>query len=986
MRSGWSPIVVIAVTTLAIIAISIYCLSSGYFIIFQNLFYIPIIIACVYYTRRGFVFSVIIACLYFLLTIAFTRESLILLQAFVRVLIFILVAGVITYLSLARKRVEESLRQQHDNLEGLVQERTAQLEEDNTERKRAEEALRESEKQVRRKLDAILSPDANISALELSDIIDSEKIQKMMDELFKVTHMGIGIIDIHGNVLVGTGWQDICTKFHRINPESCRLCMESDLELGRDVPLGTFKQYRCKNNMWDIASPIKLVDMHLGNIFLGQFLFDDETVDYEIFRQQALQYGFNEQEYIAALDRVPRWSREKVDAVMSFYSDFAAMIGNLSYANVKLASILEERKQAEEMLRISEEKYRTILENIEDGYFEVDIAGNFTFFNDSMCRIYGYPREELMGMNDRQYTDQENAKKLFQTFNKVYRTGEPGREFDWEIIRKDGTKRSIESSVSLIKDLLGNRMGFRGIVRDVTDRKRAEEALWASEKRFRELFDGAPVGYHEIDKEGKINRVNRTELDMLGYTAEEMVGRYVYEFIAGEVSPQSVKEKLAGELPIGAAFERTYVKKDNTLIPVLIEEKLIKDNEGRIVGIRSTIQDITERKRSEEEKATLQEQLRQAQKIEAIGRLSGGIAHDFNNILTIISGNAQLSLFDLKQGDPLRENIEEIRRASERAADLTRQLLAFSRKQIMEMQVLDLNFIVQGLDKMLHRLLGEDIDLVTVLPEGIGRVKADPGQIEQVIVNLAVNARDAMIGGGKLTIETGNVELDEGYARKHIAVIPGRYVMLSVSDTGMGMSPEVRERVFEPFFTTKEQGKGTGLGLSTVYGIVKQSGGNIWVYSEPDKGTTFKIYLPRVDEPIEESEEKGVKEEILTGSETILVVEDDEEVRNLAVRILKKQGYNVLEASQGLDAFLICEEHEKPMHLLLTDVVMPKMNGRELADRIVSIHPEIKVLYMSGYTDNTIAHHGILEKGTNFMQKPFTVDGLARKVREVLDK
>jgi PAS domain-containing protein len=279
IRSGWLPIVVIAVTTLAIIAISIYCLASGYFIIFQNLFYIPIIIACVYYTRRGFAFSVIIACLYFLLTIAFTRESSILLQAFVRVLIFVLVAGVITYLSLARKRVEESLRRQQDDLKGLVQERTVQLEEDITKIKKAEEALRESEKQVRRKLDAILSPVGNISVLELSDIIDSEKIQKLMDELYKVTNIGIGIIDLHDRVLVGTGWQEICTKFHRVNPQTCRLCRESDVELSRDVPVGTFKQYRCKNNMWDIASPIKVGDTHLGNIFLGQFLFDDETVD-----------------------------------------------------------------------------------------------------------------------------------------------------------------------------------------------------------------------------------------------------------------------------------------------------------------------------------------------------------------------------------------------------------------------------------------------------------------------------------------------------------------------------------------------------------------------------------------------------------------------------------------------------------------------------------------------------------------------------------
>jgi CheY-like chemotaxis protein/two-component sensor histidine kinase len=304
----------------------------------------------------------------------------------------------------------------------------------------------------------------------------------------------------------------------------------------------------------------------------------------------------------------------------------------------------------------------------------------------------------------------------------------------------------------------------------------------------------------------------------------------------------------------------------------------------------------------------------------------------------------------------------------------------------MEMRVLDLNALLRNLQKMLHRVIGEDIELVTRLADDLGRVKVDPGQIEQVIMNLTVNARDAMIEGGKLTIETANVELDEEYARRHVAVTPGRYVMLSVSDTGVGITPEVRERIFEPFFTTKKGGEGTGLGLSTVYGIVKQSGGNIWVYSEPEKGTTFKIYLPLVNEPLEEKKERVVKEASPRGNETILVVEDDEVVRKLAVRILREQGYRVLEASQGVDAFLICEEHKGPIHLLVTDVVMPKMSGRELAERITSIRQEVKVLYMSGYPDDTIAHHGILNEGTNYIQKPFTVDSLIRKVRGVLDK
>jgi len=404
-------------------------------------------------------------------------------------------------------------------------------------------------------------------------------------------------------------------------------------------------------------------------------------------------------------------------------------------------------------------------------------------------------------------------------------------------------------------------------------------------------------------------------------------------------------------------------------------------------GGKWEIIESAERKRAEEEMAAIQEQFRQSQKMESIGRLAGGVAHGFNNLLTVIKGYSQLSFIELREGDPLRGNIEEIQKAAQRATDLTRQLLAFSRRQVIEMRVLDLNILLRDLDKMLRWVIGEDIELVMYLPEDLGRVKTDPGQIEQMIMNLAVNARDAMPNGGKLTIETANVELDEKYARNHVAVTTGRYVMLSVSDTGVGMTPEVREQVFEPFFTTKEKSQGTGLGLSTVYGIVKQSGGNIWVYSEPGKGTTFKIYLPHVDEPLKEIEETtAAKNGLPRGSETILVVEDEEGVRKLVVRGLEGQGYRVLDAPQGLDAFLIAEKHQGPIHLLVTDVVMPKVNGRELAERMASIRPGIKVLYMSGYTDNAITHHGILEKGMNYIQKPFSVDGLARKVREVLDK
>ena len=468
--------------------------------------------------------------------------------------------------------------------------------------------------------------------------------------------------------------------------------------------------------------------------------------------------------------------------------------------------------------------------------------------------------------------------------------------------------------------------------------------------------------------------------------SEEIAGKTDYEFYSKELAEKyraDDKRIMASEKT--EDLEERYIQNGQEMWVHTIKTP-IKDAEGKIKRLLGIFWDITEQKKGEEKRVALQEQLYQSQKMEAIGRLAGGIAHDFNNLLTVIKGYSQLSLIETKEGDPLRGNIEEIKKAADRAADLTHQLLAFGRRQIMEMKVLDLNILLQNLDKMLRRVIGEDIELVTVLAEDLGRVKTDPGQIEQMVMNLSVNARDAMPEGGKLTIETANVDLDGAYARNHVAVTPGRFVMISVSDTGVGMTPEVRDRVFEPFFTTKEKGKGTGLGLSTVYGIVKQSDGNIWVYSEPGKGTTFKIYLPRVDEPLEELGERVEVKEIPRGTETILVVEDEEDVRKLAVRILERQGYKVLEASQGLDGFLIAEKYEDLIHLLVTDVVMPKISGRELADRIAEIRPEIKVLYMSGYTDNAIVHHGVLGEGMKFIQKPFTVDGLARKVREVLDK
>ena len=642
---------------------------------------------------------------------------------------------------------------------------------------------------------------------------------------------------------------------------------------------------------------------------------------------------------------------------------------------------ITKRKQAEEALRESEERYRTILEDIEDGYYEVDLPGNFTLFNDSLCRMLGYTKDEMIGMSNQQYTDQENRKKLFQAFNEVYRTGKPTKGFAWEVFKKDGNKLFGEVSVSLIKDSKGIPTGFRGIARDITEHKRTEEALRESEAKYRQLVEHAPIGIYEIDlNQLKFLSVNDVMCDVMGYSKEEFLSMSPYTFLTEEskIALAERMKKLLARKKVPDSVELKLRTKEGREFWALINSKLFYQD-GKPYKAQVVTQDISERKR-------LEEQLIQSQKMEAVGQLAGGVSHDFNNLLTVIKGYCQLSLLHLEKSDPLWGNLQEIEKATQRATDLTRQLLAFSRRQILDLKVLDLNALLKDLNKMLRRIIGEDIELVTLLAGDLGRVKIDPGQIEQVVLNLAVNARDAMPSGGKLTIETANVELDEGYAETHMGVTPGHCVRLSVSDTGAGMPQEVKEKIFEPFFTTKEKGKGTGLGLSTVYGIIKQSNGNIWVYSEPGHGTTIKIYLPRVEEELDTPYGGDETDSMPRGSETVLLVEDEPSVRDLAHCLLGQQGYTVLDATNGLEALQVVQKQgEEKIHLLMTDVVMPQMGGKELADQMKILKPGVKVLYISGYTDDAIVQHGVLAPGTHFLQKPFSLKTLSHKVREALD-
>jgi polar amino acid transport system substrate-binding protein len=623
-------------------------------------------------------------------------------------------------------RLEEELTERQVAQETL-QDQTMLLEEEIEERRRMERALKLSETTVRNRLKAIMEPDGDIGSLELSDIIDCEMLQSMLEDFYRLTGMLGAVLDVSGKVLVAVGWQDICTRFHRCHPETLKNCLESDTELTSGVPVGSYKHYRCKNNMWDMVTPLEVGGRHVGNIFIGQFFYDDEVPDREFYRAQARRYGFDAEEYLAALDRVPRFSRERANAGMQFYAKLTKIISTLSFSSIRLS--------------------RTLAERIH-----------------------------------------------------------------------------------------------------------------------------------------------------------------------------------------------------------------------------------------------LEEQLRQAQKMETVGQLAGGVAHDFNNILQVIIGYGDM----LRRDDTLnarhKDEIDHILSSAEKASQLTRGLLAFSRKQVFALKPLHLNEVIENFKKFIVRVIGEDIQLRTITRGQGPMIYADLGQMEQVLVNLATNARDAMKRGGTLTIETGSQAVEAPIDQEFGGAEPGRYATVTVSDTGCGMDPETRQRIFEPFYTTKEVGEGTGLGMAIVYGIVKQHNGFINVYSEPGQGTTFRIYLPihQAQQP-----EKVVDAAQPTlprgGSETILLAEDDADVRNLMVSVLTRFGYRVIQAVDGEDAVEKFAANHSSIALVVMDMIMPKKNGKAAYDEIALLSPEVKVLYSSGYTADFIQNRGVLGKEVELIMKPVQPMELLRKVRAMLD-
>ncbi|MBW2562526.1 MAG: PAS domain S-box protein [Deltaproteobacteria bacterium] len=645
---------------------------------------------------------------------------------------------------------------------------------------------------------------------------------------------------------------------------------------------------------------------------------------------------------------------------------------------------VSERKRTEEKLRESEEKHRSILENIEDGYFEVDIAGNFTFFNDSVAKILGYSRDELMGMNNRQNTDEENAKKVYQTFNKVYTTGKTQKGFAWEIIRKDGSKVYIEASVSLRKNAEGQPIGFHGVARDVSERKQAEKSVLQSEKRFRDLFNSISDLIYTHDLKGRFISLNPAMEKLLGYEHDKLIGHKASDIMKPEFAAAFESEYLKPLKTQGYHEGVTiYFKKNSEKIYIEYRSTMVHPDDGEPY-ISGTGRNVTERVLSERKVTKLQEQLAQAQKMESIGTLAGGIAHDFNNILFPMFGYLEIMLEDVPKDNPLRGHLIEVFNGAKRARDLIKQILTFSRQSDHERKPLETQRVIKEALKLIKSSLPSTIEISQNIKSDCGLVMADPTHIHQIVMNLCTNAFHAMEeAGGELTIALKEVELT-AEDLKDPAMIPGPHVSLTVADTGPGMEQSIIDRIFDPYFTTKEEGKGTGLGLAVVHGIVKNHGGQISVYSEPGKGTEFQICFPIIKKQRETSKVE-TDTPIQKGDEQILLVDDQDIIVQIEKQMLERLGYHVTARISSIDALEAFRANPDKFDLIITDLTMPNMTGDKLAGELIKIRSDIPIILCTGFSE-LISEEKAKSLGIKeFLMKPVVMKDLSITIRKVLE-
>ncbi len=827
-----------------------------------------------------------------------------------------------------------------------------------------------------------------------------EDVKNILETLGNISSLrNATVYDVNGNVFA---------SFDRIDPEG----------LPREI-LGDSTSHFLGDYL-HVLLPIKLRDKQIGSIYLRASAELSGTIINRIVSMLFIQLGIIILSYLIALklqgiisrpilllrnatkqisretDFSIRVHKEANDEIGELYDEFNNMLDQIEKREAEKAS-------AEKALRQSEERYRQLHQNIPVGLFRQPPGpdSRLIMANSSMAEMFGYKNvdEFLDCPVSSLFFDPEEGRAVY---GKLKAKGHIVAE-ELKLRKCDGTQFWGSISARVVHDEAGEVVFIDGMCEDITDRRKTEEALRNSEQILDSIVENVPDIIYRLDLDGNFLFVSDA-LKKYGYTPEELIGTSVFEIVHPddrEKAAYCVNERRTGDRRT-KSLELRLLKKDRTEVSFEITSNTLKDSSVFSVdavgmyssdkpGTKSFIctqgvaRDITERKKAELERENLENQLRQAQKMESVGRLAGGVAHDFNNMLSVILGHSEIALSQLDPAHPLYDSLQEIEKAGQRSADFTKQLLAFARQQTVAPKVLPLNETMEGMLNMLRRLIGEDIDLVWRPGDDLWPVKIDPSQIDQLLANLCVNARDAIGGVGKITIETKNSCLDEAYCSEHTGFLPGEYTMLCVSDSGCGMEAEVVENIFEPFFTTKGKGEGTGLGLSTVYGIVKQNNGFINVYSELNLGTTFNIYLPRHMGKTEQLKAEDHAPQNALRHEAVLLVEDEPAILKMGKVMLEGLGYRVMDAATPGEAITLAEQHSEVINLLITDVVMPEMNGRDLAVRLLTLYPNLKLLFMSGYTADVIAHQGVLDEGVHFLQKPFTVKSLAAKVREVLE-
>ncbi|MCF8038536.1 MAG: PocR ligand-binding domain-containing protein [Desulfohalobiaceae bacterium] len=814
----------------------------------------------------------------------------------------------------------------------------------------------------------------------LKEIVDVPAIQALMDEFYALTNIGMALLDLKGEVLVSTGWQDICTRFHRVHPETAKNCLESDLELSNGVEPGTFRLYRCKNNMWDIATPLVVGKHKVGNLFLGQFLYEDETVDLEIFRRQAREYGFDEAAYLEALQKVPRWSRETVNTVMRFYTKLAHLISELSYSNLRLEQNMEEKNELLASLRQGEAKYRALVENLNDVVYTTDAEGRISYLSPPAVDIFGYRPEELMGRHFADFIHPGDRKRISRAFADIL--SDRLYPSEYRILTKDKGVRWVRSSSRPVLD--NERIaGLQGVLTDVTEQKQAEQALQQSKQRFETIFNSQLDAIFVLNSEipARIEECNTAVHTLFGYQPWELIGKSIDRLHVSEVDQRAFEAALYAAVSREGClqhFEFSMKRKDGAVFPTEHTVLELKDETGQRSGWISVVRDVSERKRMEK-------RLQQAQKMEAIGTLAGGIAHDFNNILYPLMGFTELLKEDVPQDSPLHSHIDEILQASMRARDLVKQILAFSRQSEQKYKPIRVQPIVKEALKLLRASLPAEIDIQQDIQSDCGLVVADPTQIHQILMNLATNAYQAMEeSGGCLMVGLENIRLEPD-SNLQPDLAPGAYVRLRVEDTGKGIEEHALDKIFEPYFTTKEVGRGTGLGLSVVQGIVKKSNGDIQITSTPGRGTEIRVYLP-VLEDTRQIRQNDFDLPVLGGTESLLLVDDELPIIKMEQQILERLGYRVTARTGSVEALEAFKADPYAVDLVITDLSMPNMGGLQLCTELKRIRPDIPVVLCTGFSDQINAKKRKNMGIDGFVLKPVVRQEIAAEVRRVLEE